>query len=152
MVIDEQSVSASEDPSRTGSQNSRDANERSKSISEAEKRIKGAWIIAAIISIATTTAAILAFTGLPMFDQLAPRILLDVLIVWPLTYFMYKRSFIAFVLMILYWSVSVFEAAFTEGVTTGLGLKVLFLAFFIRGASDVHKLIKLIDRETKTSE
>jgi asparagine N-glycosylation enzyme membrane subunit Stt3 len=105
---------------------------------EAEKAIRNAWI-AGIISGVVTLLAIFFLAGFDLFN------LIDVALIFGLTFGIYKKSRAAAVIMLIYYTISQILFRLEQGTMSGIFLTLVFLYFYfqgIRGTFAYHKLIK----------
>jgi len=108
------------------------------------KKIRNAWIAGIVSGCVTLVFTLLAMAGARVLGFSAWE-LLDVGLVFGLTFGIYKKSRTCAVLMLVYFTISkillILEGARASGVVTGLAF-IYFYALGVIGTFQYHKLVR----------
>lgn len=111
---------------------------------DVEKRITRAWVAGAISGSFTLLFTVLAVSGASQLGGMNVWSFLDVVLIFGLTFGIYKKSRTCAVLMFLYYAGSKALLFMENGAAgTGLGLGIIFIIFFgmgIAGTFQYHAL------------
>ena len=116
--------------------------------------------VAALISGTLTLIIILIAINTDSSDETIsyfndPWLLLDIIIIFSLAFFIWRKSRIAAIMMFVYFLISKIVIAIEAGKVSGIFISVLFLWFFVqaaRGTFAWHKLEKAENPNYKTSK
>ncbi|HIP73084.1 MAG TPA: hypothetical protein EYH05_17025 [Anaerolineae bacterium] len=118
-------------------------------IEDGEKGIKQAWIAGVISGSITLLVVILSVAGLDLgFSVFA---LIDVALIFLLSFGIYKKNRIAAVLLLAYYLINQ-AIRIAGGNTGGIGMMAIFTYFFIQGVRGTFLYHKLKDAPVESVE
>lgn len=121
-----------------------------KTIEDAEKGIKQAWIAGVVSGTITLLVVILSVVGLDLGFSLFA--LIDVALIFLLAFGTYKKNRIAAVLLLLYYLLNQAIRIVGGGGASSIVLVAIFSYFFIQGVRGTFLYHKLKDMPVELSE
>ena len=111
------------------------------------KQIKAAWVAGCVSGTLTLIVTLIAMGGasLPGFDA---WVLIDVALIFGLTYGIYRKSRACAVIMLVYFVVSKLLAMMEAGAASGLLVAAIFTYYFWQGVAGTFAWYKLQHQAT----
>lgn len=109
------------------------------------KKIRNGWIAALISGCFTLVIALVAMNGLDITGLGGPELFIDVVLIFALTYGIYRKSRIAATIMLIYFIFSKIVIWQETGRPNGLLVALIFLYFYTQAmiaTFQYHKLTK----------
>jgi hypothetical protein len=113
-------------------------------LAEAKQAIKRAWIAGVISGVITLMFTLIVMRG-TQIPGVSAWTLVDVVLVFGLSYGIYRKNRVCAVVMLVYFAISKVYMMVVSGRVVGIGLGLVFMYLFFKGiigTLEYHRLIK----------